>query len=411
MIRTANLTLSVSRNAGGLFESVRRLVQSLMQSGMDVRVFGLHDKFTVADLPAWAPVPVMAFKPTWPETFGYSPQFLEELINFEPDITHTHGIWVYTSIATNHYCRKMRAPYLISAHGMLDHWAVQNSRWKKAVAHFLYEGAHLRGAHCLRALCDAEARAIRDLGLANDIAVIPNGIDMPEFSPGGVEPGTPPWDGFVERGQKVLLYLGRVHPKKGIVNLIRAWAAVHQSEVRSQNSGWMLAIAGWDQGGHEYELKRLCDELEVAFADIRSPAASLRPPPSVLFLGPQFDDAKTLCYRHCGAFVLPSFSEGVPMTVLEAWVHSKPVLMTPQCNLPEGFAAGAALKMDPSVESITNALNKMFRMTNVELAIMGSRGHALAAERFAWPRIAKQMTTLYEWILGGGSRPACVVDY
>jgi len=304
----------------------------------------------------------------------------------------------------------MRAPYLISAHGMLDRWAVQNSRWKKAIAHFLYEGAHLQGAHCLRALCDAEARAIRDLGLTNPIAIIPNGIDMPEIDQDGSEQGNPPWAGFVDRGQKVVLYLGRVHPKKGLVNLIRAWAAVQKSEVRSQKSDWILAIAGWDQGGHELELKQLATELDVRWKDVRT-KGNPGPVASVLFLGPQFDEAKTLCYRHCDAFVLPSFSEGVPMTVLEAWVHTKPVLMTPQCNLPEGFAAGAALKMDPGVESVTNALSKMHRMTNVELAIMGSRGHALAAERFAWPRIAQQMTALYTWILGGGAQPACVVDY
>jgi poly(glycerol-phosphate) alpha-glucosyltransferase len=388
---------------------------------MEVRVFGVRDEFTDADIPAWQPVPVSAFQPTWPERFGYSPRFLEELIAFQPDITHTHGIWVYTSIATNRYSRRKQSPYLISTHGMLDRWAIQNSRFKKAIAHFLYEGAHLRGARCLRALCEAEARAIRELRLSNDIAIIPNGVDIPEIGNRKSEIGNPPWEGLIEPGQKVLLYLGRMHPKKGLANLIKAWAELKKnrnSEIGNQKSDWVLAIAGWDQGGHEAELKSLAAELGLSFSDVRSQKSEdsdrisdLRPPTSVVFLGPQFGDAKAACYHYSDAFILPSFSEGVPMAVLEAWVNSKPVLMTPQCNLPEGFSSSAALKMEPTVESVTNGLNEFWRMTDAERTAMGTRGYALAAGRFVWPRIAEQMKELYEWMLGGGSRPACLADF
>jgi len=438
MIRTANLTLSISRNAGGLFESVRRLVQSLVQTGMEVRVWGMRDEFTDADIPAWQPVPVLAFQPTWPENFGFSPRFLEELIAFEPDITHTHGIWVYPSIATNHYSRKKRSPYLISPHGMLDRWAIENSRWKKAMAYFLYEGPHLHGAGCLRALCEAEAHAIRELGFKNDIAIIPNGIDLPEMgdrpvlrsstaTEGGRSEigdgrsgiGKPPWEGVVGPGQKVLLYLGRIHPKKGLAELIKAWADVQRSEVRSQRSvvsghesaDWVLAIAGWDQRGHEAELKRLAAELGLSFSDVRTPISDLRSPISVLFLGPQFNSAKATCYRYCDGFILPSLSEGVPMVVLEAWGNSKPVLMTPQCNLPEGFTANAAISIEPNPESIAHGLRTLFQYSDSDLQSTGSRGRALVAERFVWPRIAEQTKQLYEWMLGGGPRPACLADF
>jgi len=421
MIRSANLTLSVSRNAGGLFESVRRLAQSLALTGMEIRVFGIRDEFTDADLAAWQPVRVSAFQPTWLHRFGYSPRFLEELTAFEPDITHTHGVWVYPSIATNHYSRRKQSPYLISAHGMLDRWAVENSRWKKVIAHFLYEGAHLRGARCLRALCEAEARAMRELRLDNEIAIIPNGIDLLESGKQTAESRNAPWTGCVETGRKVLLYLGRIHPKKGLANLLKAWAEIQNSKFKIKNpAGWVLAIAGWDQGGHELEIKRLCEEMGLAWTDVRGQGSgkefgvgnSARSGAwSVVFLGPQFNGAKAACYAHCDGFILPSFSEGVPMTVLEAWVNSKPVLMTPQCNLPEGFTSGAALRMEPTVASMTDRLNEFWRMTDAERAAMGSRGHALAAERFVWPRIAEQTKELYEWMLGGGSRPACLADF
>ena len=263
MIKTANLTASVSRNAGGLFESVRRLVQSLADTGMEVRVFGTEDEHTAEDIGLWSPVQVKAFRPIGPHHFGYSPQFRRALEEFVPDLVHTHGLWVYPSIVTNQNRRRQGVPYIISVHGMLDPWAVRNSHWKKVIAHFFYEGAHLRDASCLRALCEAEARSLRQFGLTNPIAIIPNGIDLPTIGNRQSAIGNPPWHGFVEPGKKVLLFLSRIHPKKGLMNLLKAWAQNRKSEE------WVLALAGWDQGGHEDELKHLCDELWIAWKDIR----------------------------------------------------------------------------------------------------------------------------------------------
>ena len=107
--------------------------------------------------------------------------------------------------------------------------------------------------------------------------------------------------------RKVLLYLGRLHPKKNLANLIRAW----NDSQRWRSDSWVLAIAGWDQGGYERELKRI--------------AAS----PSVVFLGPQFGAAKSECYRAFDAFILPSLSEGLPLPVMEAWAYAQPLLLKP----------------------------------------------------------------------------------
>lgn len=409
MIRTSNLTLSVSRNAGGLYESVRRLVQSLAEQQMEVHVYGIRDEFTDEDLSAWKPAVVSAYQPTWPRQFGYSRAFLRDLTAFKPDIVHTHGIWVYPSIAANAYCRRERKPFVISAHGMLDPWAVRNAYWKKIIAYWLYERAHLRNAQVLRALCESEARAIRAFGLKNEIAIIPNGIDAPAHRIS--EP--PPWADYVDKGRKVLLFLSRIHPKKGVANLLEAWASVRASASGTAAAqDWVLALAGWDQGGHERQLKERATELGIAWADIRdSRAGAPSKEPSLLFLGPQFGAGKAVCYQECDGFILPSFSEGVPMVALEAWVHRKPALLTPQCNLPEGFARGAALKIDPEAGSIARGLDEFFGMTDAERAAVGKRGYALARERFSWNIIAAQMDALYQWVLGGGQKPACLADY
>ena len=397
MIKTANLTHSVSRNAGGLFESVRRLMQSLQQTGMEVCIFGIEDENSAADIGAWMPVPARAFRPYWPSQFGYTPEFAPALEEFKPDLTHTHGLWMYPSIATSHYCRRRDIPYIISPHGMLDPWAVRNSRWKKVMAYWLYERTHLQGAACLRALCESEARAMRQFGMKNPIAIIPNGIDLPLLDDGKELMVDGSLKSLKNEGKKVLLYLGRIHPKKGLVNLLKAWAANRKSEIGNRKfDEWLLAITGWDQGGHEAELKMLCAELKVES--------------SVRFLGPQFGNDKASCFRHCDAFVLPSFSEGLPMVVLEAWAYGKPVLMTPECNLPEGFSVNAALRIEPDQENIKLGLHGFFQMSGNDRQAMGARGLKLVSERFTWPRVASEMRSVYDWMLGGGTKPGCVVD-
>ena len=128
-----------------------------------------------------------------------------------------------------------------------------------------------------------------------------------------------------------------------------------------------------------------------------------------LYVGPQFNAAKHASYHRADAFILPSFSEGLPMTVLEAWSYSLLVLMTPQCNLPEGFQADAALRIDPEPERIAQGLTALFAMPDHERTAMGERGRALVAQRFTWPHIAQQMLSVYRWVLGQGERPECVM--
>jgi poly(glycerol-phosphate) alpha-glucosyltransferase len=214
--------------------------------------------------------------------------------------------------------------------------------------------------------------------------------------------------------------LGRIHPKKGLVNLLKAWAEIQRTEDIGQRAEWVLAIAGWDQGGHEAELKRLASELDLAWAERKAQSAErgtnrtspsalgASRPISLLFTGPLFGPDKESAYVNCDAFILPSFSEGLPMAVLEAWAYGKPVLMTPECNLPEGFAANAALRIEPNAESMVQGLRELFQTPDSSLFALGARGRELVASRFAWPKIAADMKSVYEWVLGGGARPECI---
>ena len=388
----------------------------------------MADEFTAEDLPRWQPLPVQALPVRGPRSFSYAPGLKPALAQGQFDLLHVHGLWQYPSVASRQWHRQTGRPYLISPRGMLDPWALRNSHWKKRVAGWLFENAHLRGAACLHALNESEAQSMRAYGLTNPICIIPNGIDLPENRKQKTESKNEfPLSAFpisaLTGGRKVLLFLSRIHPKKGLVNLLRAWAAVNRnSSIENRKSGeWVLAIAGWDQGGHEAELKQLATELGIPWADVREQKSEIGNRKSeiisafsfqnvsVLFLGPQFNEAKAACYADCDAFILPSFSEGLPMAVLEAWAFGKPVLMTPECNLPEGFAANAAIRIEPTAESIAQGLQELIRLPSSDFRSLGERGRALVAAKFVWPKIAAEIKTVYDWVLRGGTKPECVI--
>ena len=392
MIRTANLTGPVSRSAGGLYESVRRLVQELGNNDMEVAVLGTFDRFTPEDISAWDPVIVKAFKTLGPARFGYSSGYSRFLEFYKPEILHTHGIWMYSSIATLRYATDTRTPYMISPHGMLDPWAVRNSYWRKVAARFLYEDAHLRRSACLRALCREEVLAFRAFGLTNPVCIIPNGIDLPADDLYSMPP-------LPENDVHTLLFLGRIHPKKGLENALKAW-----KEACPGDGSWRFVIAGWEEVGHEGFLKQLCDSLGLRWSASLDEDSGA----GVIFHGPAFGERKEHLLRSSQGFILPSFSEGLPMSILEAWSRKMPVLMTRECNLPEGFEAGAALRIETTPGSIADGMRTLFAMTDEQRGLMGEAGMRLVASSFTWSHVAARMASVYRWIIGGGSPPECV---
>jgi len=372
-MRVGFLVSSVSREAGGMFQSVRGLAKAVASTNADVRVFGIRDEHSAVDLQEWEPLSVQTFRPRL-RAWGYSNQLVPAMLDADLDILSVHGLWKYSSLGSQRWHQRTGRPYVVHPHGMLEPWALRNAHSKKRMAAALYETQHLRGTACLRALSDAEAASICAYGLRNPICVIPNGIDLPDVSESRARTQS--------QNRKTLLYLGRLHPKKNLANLIRAWNEISNSQLGSSER-WVLAIAGWDQGGYESELKRI--------------AAGA----SVVFLGPRFGAEKSECYRTCDAFILPSLSEGLPMTVLEAWSYAKPVLMTSKCNLPEGFSAKAAVQIGSSPDEIASGLKTLVAMSDADRAAMGTRGRALVTTNFSWPRIGEEMRKVYEWVLGG----------
>ena len=226
--------------------------------------------------------------------------------------------------------------------------------------------------------------------LGQSICVVPNGVDPPS----DIRPGPPAWADLAGQDRKILLFLGRLHPKKGLDNLLGAWRDVRAA---ASARDWVLVIAGWGEEAYQQRLRHIADAH--AFGDL------------LRFVGPQFGHDKAASLACADAFVLPSLSEGLPVAVLEAWSYGLPVLMTDACNLPEGFAAGAALPIGTDRAGIGAGLRRLFALPEAARREMGARGRTLVRERFTWASIAAQMAAVYQWVLGGGPPPSCVLTH
>ena len=357
-MRVVLVTAHLSRASAGVMTGVVPLVRELPRHGIEPTVIGILDETAPEDALAWGPN-VEACPPFGPRAFAFAPKMRAALARSAASMVECQGLWIYPSLASLLWSRRTGRPHMISPHGMLDPWAVRRSAWKKKLVRLWYEDAHLRSAACLRALNLAEARAIRTFGLTNPIAIVPVGVDLPDL---------------VERGSTgagpTLLFLSRIDRKKGVHELIQAWAL---SDAAS--AGWRLRIVGWGDPEYVAATAKLVDGLDVGR--------------SVELAGPAFGAAKAEAFRNADAFILPSYSEGLPVAVLEAWSYALPVLMTSACNVPEGFVAGAAYEITTEPAAIAEGIRTLIALPEGARRAMGMAGRRLVAARFTWPGVAR----------------------
>lgn len=369
-----------SRLSGGLFYSVKSLGQSLISHcGQQVSYVCHDDRYSVEDKDTYGVLPLSVYHlmgmPVL-DRWGFSMDIHRVLEAEKPDVIDIQGTWMYYSYAALLYKRKHPSvKIVITPRGTLDRLDPVRLSIPKRIALRLYEAENFRNADCFRALCDTEADGLRNFGIKAPIAVIPNGFNLP-----GKSADT------MKEHNRTLLFVGRINPKKGLRELIVALKLV-RDECPWLLEDWTVKIAGWDQNGHTDELKKLASALGLS--DV------------VEFVGPRYGVEKEQAIMGAQAFVLTSFSEGMPMAVLEAWAYGLPVLMTDGCNLPEGFTENAAIRVEPTPESIAVGLQKIFKASPSELTGLGANGCTLVKERFQWDKIAEKTFALYECLVSG----------
>jgi glycosyltransferase involved in cell wall biosynthesis len=304
-------------------------------------------------------------------------------------VVHQHALWTGLSRIPSMLGARYGIPTVVSPHGSLEKWALMKSGWKKRIALALYEGSNLHQASCLYACSEQEVTGFRDFGLKNPIAIIPNGIPDDWLDCRG--------DGQafcsqykIPNNKRVLLFLSRITPKKGLPMLIEAL-----SNIREQLEDWHLVIAGADEFNHQVTIEKLINSNKLD--------------DKVTFVGPIFGQAKRDAFSAAELFVLPTLSENFGIAVIEALGASTPVLTTKGAPWEELVNYNCGWWPDVNTAALTDALLHSLRLTPEELMLMGRRGKELVAAKYTWPASARMTIELYEWLLHRSERPDFVI--
>jgi len=377
-VKVAVLQGHLSNASGGLASSVPGMVNALIgNTQIEPHVLGILDPAAPTSSGAWGPS-VHVHRAYGPAGFHWAPAMAQTLDKVVPDVIDTQGVWMNQSrIALARHMRHA-TPLVVTPRGMLDPWAVRRSSLRKSLVRLWFEDKHLSRAAAIRALNKDEAKAIRQFGVRSPVVVVPNGIEPPEASRVS----------DIEDREKVLQFLGRLDPKKGLEPLFEAWSLLKREPAAKD---WRLRVNGW--GAADY-----VDSLQILVADL-SLGNSLD------LGGPVFGAEKENVLASSAGFILPSYSEGLPMAVLEAWAWGTPVLMTRACNLPEGFVLSAALEITTDPKELVRQLLDYMEMSSADRRAMAVAGRRLVDTKFHANAVARDLERLYRWTAGSGALP------
>lgn len=377
MMTVAHVVPRISEEASGPSYSVPRLCESLALRGHAVSLVCLEAERTLAG------VTVSAFPP-WPllQRFGISPAHARIMRRRADavDIVHNHSLWSMVNVTTGQIVPGRRGLLVTSPRGTLSPWARSRSRALKRLLWPLQKGALVKAA-LIHATSNDEYEQVRATGIAAPVTVIPNGIDIPPL------PGAP----ARLDGERRLLFLSRVHPVKGLENLIAAWATV-----APRFGDWTLRIVGPGEAAYVESLR----------ARVRDDGV-----PRVVFAGPVYGEDKSSEYLAADLFVLPSHTENFGMAVAEALAHACPAIVSRNAPWSGLETEGCGWWRANDAHSLAQVLTDALGRPRAALARMGEAGRAWMIRDFGWDSVAARMEASYAWALGRHDRPAHLFLY
>ena len=375
---------------GGPAQSLGHYCRTQASAGHRVSVWaldGLPHSSPAIRLPA--PVEMHVCRVDPPARLGCSREMRRQLLAAESaDLYHLHGAWLramhYGAVAA----RRQSKPYLLELMGMYEDYALRQKGLQKRLARWFYQDAVLRGAACLHANSLPEAQGLRRLGFRNPIAVVPVGVDTGSVARLQAELGLGcPWPEL--QGRPFVLFLSRIHPKKGLELLLQAWSHFFREYPEHR-----LLVAGTGEGPYVQSCQQIASDLGVSS--------------KVFWAGHVTEAQRCWAYTHAACYVLPTYSENFGNTVAEALAHGTPVLTTsgtPWLELPR---EGCGWIASPSAASITGFLGKALAISEPERRAMGEAGRRLVERRYSLAAVIQDLDAIYHWVTKGGSPPACV---
>lgn len=369
-MKVIHVVPSISQEADGVADVVRNVCKSMAASSEDVRLTALE----------WAPI---SAPPNYLRTFplglgprnlGRSPKMQRwlqtEVKSGAVDIIHNHGLWMMPNVYAGNACLKSNCRLMVSPHGAMSSWALGRSAVMKTIFWKLLQEPAVRTAACFHATAESEYADIRRLGFKQPICIIPCGVNMQSLEQKQLG------------GRRQLLFLGRIHPIKGVDNLLHAWQAV---EHKFQD--WDLVVAGPDNVDYLAKMQALAEKLQLK---------------RIVFRGPLYGNEKLRAYKDASLYVLPTHSENFGITVAEALAAGTPAIVThgaPWAGLAEH---GAGWWIEIGVDPLINCLEQALSTSPQRLMEMGKAGYEWMARDFSWERISAQFLVTYHWLLDGG---------
>lgn len=280
-----------------------------------------------------------------------------------PDIVHINGIWSPQNWGFQKVAQKLGIKVVVSPHGMLEPWILAHNPLKKKVALFLYQKMAIKKSLCLHATAKMEAENIQALGFKNPIHIIPNGIYLRDIKKIKENYGT-----------KKMIFMSRIHPKKGIELLLDAWKT-------SNTEGWTLEIAGSGEEEYVSGLIQSTEDLE-----------------NVHFVGAKYGEEKWDFLRSADVMVLPTHSENFGIVVAEALAVAVPVITTQGTPWEDLEIHKCGWWIDLSVSNLEKALFKVFNSPTMLLEMMGKHGRDLVVDKYDINTVGKKMIELYKTI-------------
>lgn len=289
---------------------------------------------------------------------------LEEVEAWGPEVVHIHALWSPWLYRMYRWAKARRLPIVWSPHGMLTPWALSQKRLKKAVALALYQKRGLRGADLLHVTAPSETEDVRRLGLKNPVAEVPLGVDVPAQLP------------THETGPvRTALFVSRVHPKKGLFDLVEAWAALRPQ-------GWRMVVAGPSYRNHGAQV-----EARARVAGLTEAEFSL--------IGPVYGAEKDRLYAQADLFVLPTYSENFGSVVIEALAQGCPVLTTAGTPWEGLLTHRCGWWIEPGAAPLKTTLREALALPTSTLREMGERGYAWVREAYGWEAVGRKMAEAY----------------